>query len=195
MYTAGEDGKLTVQCTKVTPNGVRYDYTLLNEDTMAMRTIQEDGDKEKGIVSVSVKKGHQVRLTIGTLPDESNSYPAATFTSTATMGEDTDDKEDDASKIDYAITVTDSDRNPISGVTLRIQSPKTEETDGTAKKVDVTKATNAEGVITTRQPAGAYDVTLTLPNGYTAVTTQFRLTETNPFVSLKLDKLVAAAWA
>lgn len=190
LFTAEEDGKLTVQCTKVSPDGIRYDYTLLNEDTMAMRTIQDDGDKEKGIVSVSVKKGHTVRLTIGTLPDESNSYPAATFTSTASIGEDTDSKEDDASKINYAITVTDADRNPISGVTLRIQSPKTEETDTSAKTVDVTKATNAEGVITTKQPAGTYDVTLTLPNGYTAATTQFRIDEDNPFVSLKLDKLV-----
>ncbi len=190
LYTAEDDGKLTVQCTKISPAGIRYDYTLLNEDTMAMRTIQEDGDKQAGTVSISVKKGHQVRLTIGTLPDESNSYPAATFTSTATLGEDTDDKQDDAAKIDYAITVTDADRNPISGVTLRIQSPKTEETDGTAKKVDVTKATNAEGVITTKQVAGTYDVTLTLPGGYTAATTQFQITEDTPFVSLKLDKLV-----
>ena len=194
MFTAEEDGRLTVQCTSVSPKNVRYDYTLLNENTMAMRTIREDGDTDTGTVSISVKKGHKVRLTIGALPDDSNSYPAATFKSVASMGEDTGDGTTQVEKIDYAVTVTDADRNPISGVYMTLKAVETETSDSAAKSTStaspVNISTNEKGVATTNQPALTYDVTLTLPPDYTAATTQFQLSKANPFVSLKLDELV-----
>lgn len=193
MYTATEDGRLTVQCTSVTA-GVRYDYTLLNENTMAMRTIQQDGDASTGTVSISVKKGHKVRLTIGTLPDDSNKYPAATFKSTASMGEDTGDDSTVAEKVSYAVTVTDAERKPISGVFLKVKTAETEEaageTSSTTTKVSVDISTDEKGVATTKQVAGTYDIIVSLPAGYTAATTEFQLTEANPFVSVKLDPYV-----
>lgn len=200
MYTATEDGLLTVKCNSVSPKNVKYDYTLTNENTMAVRTIKEDGDSDAGTVSISVKKGHKVRLTIGSLPDDSNSYPAATFTSTASIGEDTGTDDAQVKKIDYAVTVTDPDRKPISGVFMKMTAVpvETEETDETKKTqqkatttvTSVTISTNEEGVAVTNQSAGTYDVVLTLPAGYTASTTKFKLTEANPFVSLKLEELI-----
>ena len=199
LYTAKEDGRLTVQCTDISKN-VKYDYTLQNQNTMAVRTIREDGDEEEGTVSISVKKGHKVMLTIGTLPDDSNSYPGATFTSVASMGEDTGDDGTSAKKIDYAITVTDENRKPLSGVFLNVKSVEqqteesTEETTETetttTTPVSVSISTNEEGVATTKQPEGDYDVTVSLIPGYTAATTKFRLTKDNPFVSIKLEPLV-----
>lgn len=194
MYTATEDGRLTVQCTSVT-SGVRYDYTLLNENTMAMRTIQQDGDASTGTVSISVKKGQKVRLTIGTLPDDSNKYPAATFKSVASIGEDTGDDGAAAKKIDYAITVTDENRKPIAGVVLNLKSVETEaaaegSSGTTSKAVNVDISTNDKGVATTKQPAGTYNVTLLLKVGYTAATTEFQVTEDTPFVSIKMDTYV-----
>lgn len=199
MYTAKEDGLLTVKCNSVSPKNVKYDFTLLNEKTMAVRTIQEDGDKDAGTVSISVKKGHKVRLTVGTLPDDSKSYPAATFTATASIGEDTGESDVQVKKIDYAVTVTDPDRKPISGVYLKMTEIPQETTaeegaeevpKATTPPVSVTISTDETGVAKTKQNAGNYDVVLTLPAGYTASTTKFRLSEANPFVALKLEEWV-----
>lgn len=199
LYTAKEDGLLTVKCNSVTPKNVKYDYTLTNENTMAVRTIKEDGDAEAGTVSISVKKGHKVRLTIGALPDDSNSYPAASFESTASMGEDTGTGNTQVKKIDYAVTVTDSERKPISGVYMKL-TEVSKETEAAEESKDaqqngtvvttVTISTDEKGVAVTNQTAGTYDVVLTLPAGYIASTTKFKLTETNPFVSLKLEEWV-----
>lgn len=200
LYTAKEDGRLTVQCTDISKD-VKYDYTLQNQNTMAVRTISEDGDPEEGTVSISVKKGHKVMLTIGTLPDSSNKYPGATFTSVASMGDDTGDDGGAAKKIDYAITVTDENRKPLSGVFLNVKSVEVEpeETSDTetgtgstttTTPISVNISTNEKGVATTKQPEGDYDVTVSLLPGYTAATTKFRLTKDNPFVSIKLEPLV-----
>lgn len=192
IYTAKQDGLLTVKCTNISKD-VKYDYTLQNQNTMAVRTIGEDGDTETGTVSISVKKGHKVMLTIGTLPDDSNKYPGATFTSEASIGEDTTGGDGTAQKISYAITVTDEDRKPLSGVYMNVKTAQTEETGTDATEpttststVSVNISTNDEGIATTKQPAGDYDITLTLPEGYTAATTEFRLTKDLPFASVKL---------
>ena len=198
LYTAKEDGLFTVECTDISKN-VEYDYTLQNQNTMAVRSIKEDGDAEEGKVSISVKKGHKVMLTIGTLPDDSNKYPGATFTSVASMGEDTGDGSGAAQKINYAITVTDENRNPLSGVFLNVKSveqpveetePDSTEPVETTPPVSVNISTDEEGVATTKQPEGDYDITVSLPPGYTAATTKFRLTKDLPFVSVKLEQLV-----
>ena len=197
LYTVKEDGRLTVKCTDISKD-VKYDYTLQNQNTMAVRTIKEDGDAEEGTVSISVKKGHKVMLTIGTLPDASNNYPGATFTSVASMGEDTGDGTGTAKKIDYAITVTDENRKPLSNVFLNLKSvevPKdetsdSEETTTPTTPISVSISTNEKGVATTKQPEGDYDVTVSLIPGYTAATTKFRMTKDNPFVSIKLVPLV-----
>ena len=197
LYTAKKDGLLTVKCTDISKD-VEYDYTLQNQNTMAVRSIKEDGDEEQNSVSISVKKGHKVMLTIGTLPDDSNKYPGATFTSEASIGEDTGDGSGTAKKIDYAITVTDENRKPLAGVFLNVKSVEktgvetdpdsTESTEPTtpATPVSVNISTNDKGIATTKQAEGDYDITLTLPEGYTAATTQFRLTKDLPFASVKL---------
>ena len=192
LYTAKQDGLFTVVCKSVSKD-VDYDYSLQNQSTMAVRTIKEDGNTEEGKVSISVKKGHKVMLTISTLPDDSNQYPGATFTSEASIGEDTSGGSGAANKIDYAVTVTDENRKPISGVFLNVKSvEKTpeetdpESTEPTTTPVSVNISTDENGVATTKQDEGDYDITLTLPEGYTAATTEFRLTKDLPFVSVKL---------
>lgn len=180
QYRATKEGYLTIECMEVT-NGVKYDYVLYNLDTTRMNTMREDGNEECTMVSIKVKPGDDVKITVATLPDSSNTYPRGVFKSRLFMSDTPVTEETEAAaKIDYAVTVTDENRKPISGVYLNV----------TTEEKPVPIVTDENGVAHTKLVAGTYPVVLTLPAGYTAATTEFELTETRPYVSLKLDTLV-----
>ncbi len=81
MYTATEEGYLSVKCTSVT-EGVNYDFTVYNFNTYASRSLSTDG--EDGVVKVGVHKDDVVQVYVMTLPDDNNQYPAAEFEMNAT---------------------------------------------------------------------------------------------------------------
>lgn len=196
-YTPKQDGRLTVQCTEISPAGVEYGISLTTQKGSAtvQRTMEEDGDTGTGTVSIPVTKGVKVQIVISTLPDKTNAYPAGTLKCNLAIGEDTGDEDEALEKITYAVTVTDANRNPLSGVFLNVKTAEAaseaagESTD-TSTGVSVNISTNDKGVATTIQDAVDYDVVVTLPVGYTAATTAFRLTAEQPYASIKLDELV-----
>lgn len=180
QYRAKEDGYLVIECLEHS-SGVQYDYILYNLDTTRMNTMREDGNEDCTMVSVKVSAGDDVKITIATLPDGSGNYPAGVFKSKLYMSDTPVTEEtEQAEKIDYAVTVTDENRKPISGVYLNV----------TTEVKTVPIVTDENGVAHTEQVAGTYPVVLTLPAGYTAATTEFSLTEARPYVSVKLDTLV-----
>ncbi len=180
QYRATKEGYLTIECLEVT-KGVKYDYVLYNMDSTRMNTMREDGNEDCTMVSVKVKPGDDVKITVATLPDSSNTYPRGVFKSKLFMSDTPVTEEtEQAEKIDYAVTVTDENRKPISGVYLNV----------TTEDKTVPIVTDESGVAHTKLVAATYPVVLTLPAGYTAATTEFDLTETRPYVSVKLDTLV-----
>lgn len=180
QYRATEEGYLTIECLEVTA-GVKYDYVLYNTSSTRMNTMREDGNDECTMVSVKVKPGDVIKITVATLPDSSNTYPRGVFKSKLFMSDTPVTEEtEQAAKIDYAVTVTDENRKPLSGVYLNV----------TVGEKPVPIVTDEKGVAHTKQVAGTYPVVLTLPAGYTAATTEFELTENRPYASLKLDTLV-----
>lgn len=179
-FTAPEDGTLTLQCLRVTA-GVDYDFSLYNLNSYAMRTAGEspavDGYRA---VSIQAKKGQVVQFSAGTLPDSTNSYPAASFTFKASFTAGEIEEIEKVEQLGYAITVTDENRNPVEGVNIRFSG----EENGTSITTD------ANGVASVWLPKGSYTATLVVPKGYTASTTQFKLTETLTTVSAKLDTVI-----
>lgn len=189
-YTPKEDGLLTVQCTSISPSKVKYGISLTTQkgNATVQRNMEEDGDTENGTVSIPVKKGVKVQIVVSTLPDDTKSYPAATLKCTLSMGEDTGADEETTQKVTYAVTVTDQDMIPLSGVFMDIK--KAEEAASGAEEKPVRLSTNEAGVAYTTQNAGTYTVVLTVPIGYEAETTQFRLTEDRPYGAVKLNEVV-----
>lgn len=175
------DGVFTLEL-KSAPSGVDYNIsvTSIRNDIPVQRTLSEEGKEnpETGnkMVALNAYKGGRVDINIGTY-DGSGNRPAASFELTASLVEGT---LDDVFKtlIVYSVNVTDESGNPISGVRLNMTMDEKE-----------LELTTVEGVATTRQVAGTYPVTMIVPRGYTAKTTQFKLTEKNPSVSIKLDTI------
>lgn len=181
-YKATEDGLFTIKCLSINPD-VKYDYSLYNLNTYAMRTMREDGMEDAegdDTVSIYARKGNSIQVIVSTLPDSSNSYPAANFTSLASFQAGaTEDDIKEEEKFVYAVSVTDEDRKPIAGVVVSM------DVDG--KTVAMT--TNEKGIAYTKQVAGTYIVTMRVPQGYTAKSTRFQLSDTAPTIAVKLDKL------
>ena len=168
-YTATEDGVLTLKKVSCT-SGVECDMVLYNLNSYAYRTLQEDGEGES-TVSISVKKGDKVQIVVSVLPDSSNNYPAATIKGTVSFsnGEPVE-SEPVVTMVDYTITVKDTEGNAVRGVSFSIT------VDGAKQTV----TTNAAGKATITLPAGSYNLTMTVPIGYTAQQTAFVLTEASP---------------
>ena len=180
-YVAEKDGLFVVDVQKVTA-GVDYNIIAYNLTTYALRNSQDDGSLgENGYksVGVNVSKGDKISVTVGTLPDSSNSYPAATFQLKADIREGESEGTTQQKTLSYSVNVTDENRKPIANVMMRMK----------VDNADVTMITNAEGFAITTQKAGSYPVVLTIPTGYAARTTEFTLTEQYPSVSIKLEKL------
>lgn len=182
QVTAPKAGYLIFECLEVSSKVAEYDYVMQNLSTGAQRTIKEDGNEEKTMVSIKVKAGEKVKCWIVAEKDKSgNKYPGGTFKSKLYISDTPVTEEtEQVKKIDYAVTVMDADRNPVSGVYFDVNI-------GADKPVTI--ITNAKGVAHTEQEPGDYPVVMTLPDGYEASTTEFVLTEKRPYVSVKLDAI------
>lgn len=186
-YTPAEDGLFSIEVEGVT-TGVQYNISLTSYTESGVGTVQrsitsdsstneETGNK---VVAINGYAGRSIQITVGTLPDSSNTYPAATFQllSKFAPGESLDSMLQE--KTTYSVNITDENRNPISGVMMKMQ----------VEENTVTLTTNEKGVATTKQVPGNYKVVLTIPLGYEGRITEFTLTETQPSVSIKLNTVV-----
>lgn len=207
-YTAAEDGYFQLQCLSISPD-IPYDFSVMNLTTSAMRNMsgegQEDPETGNKVVTMAMNKGEQLRITISTLPDESNNYRAASFKMRAafTAGEVEDIVV--VEKVAYAVTVTDENGTPVPGVNINltgtaVETPPAEEestetegstgTDTTPKPNRASLTTDENGVASAMLPKDTYTGNLVIPAGYKAATTAFELTPESPFVSLKIDTYV-----
>lgn len=168
-YVAQKSGTLTLECIGVS-EGVEYDYILYNLDSYAQRTVSEDGNGTSS-VSIAVKKGQTVTLTIGTLPDSSNVYPAASFTSKASFEEsDEPDISEGGDTVEYVITIKNGDGKAVKGVHVKFVAD--------SETVELT--TDDNGCATTTLTDLSCTAILTVPDGYTAEKTEFALTSEAP---------------
>lgn len=186
-YTPAEDGLFSIEVEGVTA-GVQYNISLTSYTANGIGTVQRSinsdssTNEETGnqMVAINGYAGKPIQITVGTLPDSSNTYPAAAFqlVSKFAPGESLDSLLQE--KTTYSINITDENRNPISGVMMKM----------TVEDKTVTLTTNEKGVATTKQVPGSYKVILTVPLGYEGRVTEFTLTEAMPSVSIKLDTVV-----
>ncbi len=181
-YKATQPGTVTLTPVSAT-KGVEYDFVLYNLDTSAYRTLSEDGVKGadgKTTLSIPVNAGDTLQLTVGTLPDSENEYPAATIKSRLSFSKGAGTANDDNTKkpITYTLTVKDDGGKPLSGVSFAIT---------VAGKTQTIK-TDAAGVASAALTAGDYTAVLTVPAGYIAEKTRFNLTAKAPSVQITLEK-------
>jgi len=179
-YTATETGLLTVTLLSVT-EGIQYDYTLYNLNTYAMRTMSTEGAENANgnkTVSVQVNAGDVVQISVGTLPNEQNEYPAGEFELSASFiaGEGAIDPNQ---KIEYSVTVKDEAGKALVGVTVNISGSGIENTVLT---------TDANGVAKTTLAAGTYTAIVSAPNGYKMDSTEYKLSPDKASVEVKLEK-------
>ncbi len=185
-YVAEADGYLVLRCLSSTA-GIPYNYTLYNLNTYANRNLEADADWDDDgnvVVRIQVKKGQVVQFSAGALPDNNGTYPAIKFRFLASLTEGLDeDDEDDANKLVYAVTVTDENRQPISGIQVYIQTE-----DGTK-----TLTTGENGAASVKLAAATYKATIKVPVGYTARTTELTLTEAAPTQAVKFDTVAVVS--
>ena len=179
-YTATETGLLTVTLLSVT-EGIQYDYTLYNLNTYAMRTMSTEGAENANgnkTVSVQVNAGDVVQISVGTLPNEQNEYPAGEFELSASFiaGEGAIDPNQ---KIEYSVTVKDEAGKALVGVTVNISGSGIENTVLT---------TDANGVAKTTLAAGTYTAIVSAPTGYKMDSTEYKLSPDKASVEVKLEK-------
>lgn len=199
LYTATEDGLLMMECLSATP-GVKYTYYLYNLNTYAMRNIEEDGEISadgKQIVSVTVKKGQQIQFSIGTLPDETNAYPAGTFKMLASFdnGVVVEDVRPFNEKIDYTVTLKDQNGNAVVGASVHITGTvtaqeATETQEAVTEIVDQYILTDETGKAVLNHYPGALEAKLRIPDGYTLEENGWTLTKDAPAVTATLNKIV-----
>ena len=183
VYTATEDGTLTLQCLSSTVS--KYSYYLYNLSNSAMRNLEEDSQVDaNGAVTVSVqaKKGQKIQVCISTLPDDSGTYPAGEFKfkATFTPGEVKDLLVDNT--IEYKVTVRDDAGNPMPNISVVVK----------VDNEDQGFTTDQDGVALIKLLPGSYKGKIYVPEGYTAAVTEFDLTEAAPNVSLTVKKIKQA---
>lgn len=178
IYNVKEDGALMLQYLSGT-SGVNYGLTLYNLNTYAYRTLDEEGAvDDDGIPTVAVKvsKGDQVQVIVAALPDEDFHYPGGTFNLRAKMGDASEADKNSVPKLDYTVTVVDTEGKPVSGVELVM----------TVDEKATTFKTDSKGVMTANLSEGSYKVTLTVPAGYTCEVTEYELTKEKPTCTITL---------
>ncbi len=196
-YTAAEDGYFSLQCQSVSPS-IEYTFSIMNLTTSAMRVLGEESETDpatgNSVVKMPMNKGEQISISIGTLPDSANTYPAATFKMLAqfTAG----DVEDVVvvEKIPYAITITDENRQPVFGVNISLTGtiletpdvPEGETPAEPAKPNKVAMSTGEDGIASGYLPKDTYTGSIMVPAGYLATTTTFELSPEVPYISLML---------
>ena len=198
LYTATEDGLLTMECLSATP-GVKYSYYLYNLNTYAMRNLEEDGETSadgKRFVSVTVKKGQQVQFSIGTLPDETNSYPAGTFKMLASFdnGVVVEDVRPYNERIDYTVSLKDQNGNAVVGASVHVvgtvtAQEATETQEAVTEKVDQYILTDETGKAVLSHYPGTLEAKLRIPDGYTLEENGWTLTKDAPAVTVTLNKI------
>ena len=185
-YKATEDGTLTLKCISA-PKNVKYGYFLFNTKTSAMRNLESDSQTDANgdiCVSVQAKKGQTVQICISTLPDKNGSYPAATFKFNAAFTAGQITEQEQVKMTDYTVTVVDDRNQPMANVSVIVK------VEGT----DMPFATDAQGVAKISLPTGSYEGSFYVPDGYTAQTTAFTLTEEAPNVKLTVTAIQKAEY-
>ena len=194
VYTPTQDGILTVQCNSVDPAGTKYKIQVNTQNASGgtrQENLETDAVGETAVVKIPVLKGVKVQINIGPSPDASNSYPAANFKCTLSVGDKTD-ADEETDRIIYAVTVTDQDTVPVGNVKMKIQKILTaEEVEAQTNNAAVDFNANEWGVAHGTFDAGSYEVTIvTLPVGYNVNTAKFVLTEDRPYAAIKLDEVI-----
>lgn len=178
-YVAESSGTLTVECISFT-EGVGYDYVLYNLDSYAQRTLSEDAKEGTYSVSIDVKKGQTVTVSIGTTPDSNGKYPKADFVSKVSFEEkDIEDSSNDDGTTEYIVTVQETSGAAVKGVQVRFEADD--------ELASVT--TDDNGKATIRFVAESCTAYVTLPEGYSATVTTIALTKDNPDTTLPVHKL------
>ena len=165
IWTAEEDGLLTLSYTGEAVAGETFDVMLTNTTTYECPIMSESEDGKS--VSVAVKAGEQVTVLVSSYPDAGWEYPAISLEMNAVFAEvsepeqpeepetpdepEVPDEPETPSELNYTVTVTDFQNNPMAGVAVQILE------DGKAVKVGVT---DTSGKLTAEMKAGNYDVKL-----------------------------------
>ncbi|MBQ1210459.1 MAG: redoxin domain-containing protein [Clostridia bacterium] len=175
-FVATENGTLTFKVNSVTAS-VKYDVSLYNLNTYAMRTLEEDGNGTS--VSVDVNKGNEVQVTVSALPNENNEYPAATVKATVSFKAGAGaGNVGQVSNLTYSITVRDNNGKAISGVKFTF----------TVEDKSANATTNASGVASALLPSGDCVAVMTLPSGYIAPALEFALNANKKSTTVTLEK-------
>ena len=183
--TAPEDGTYTVQCISA-PAGVEYDFSLqsLDENRTILRSYRSEGSQDETTgyptVQLPMQQGTGIMFAVGTLPDDSNSYPGGTFRFVVsfTPGEVEDIAK--VEKIDYTITVTDEAGQPMQDITVWL----TKDAETFSAKTD------EQGLVTLNLEKGTYTGTVSVPEGYVLENNAFELTEEAPSTTVVLAAAV-----
>ena len=180
--TAPEDGTYTIQCISYSA-GIKYGFFLqsLDINRTVLHNYESGGavDPETGYptLTMQMKKGKGLLFAVSTLPDDSNSYPAGSFTFVLTFVPGEVEDVAQVEKMDYTVTVTDELEQPLENVTVWLTK------DGAT----FSAKTDANGVVTLNLEKGTYAGTLSVPEGYTLENNAFELTEEVPNATVKLS--------
>ena len=201
IYTAAEDGTLTVRCLHSSVS--KYGFYLYNLRSYAMRNTSDDGITDEDgytTVSVKVKKGDKVQFSVAVDRNEDNVIVAGSFRFELILeeGDGEEDKKAEPPKTGYSITVTDEEGNPVEGVAVTLKGEFTYEPTETDPeglepvevKVDLNLTTDAEGHVISEQVTGPYTAIIRVPEGYVLEQTEYELTGEEYAVIVQLKKIV-----
>lgn len=173
--TAPENGFLRLTITDV-PESYACQVELYNMTTMTQYDLGDEKleDSEgNAYLLLPVNKDDVIRIGFLPQPDQSGKYPAAEIKARIEFS-------DQAESIAYMVTFRDDAGNPISGVSISLM------VDG----VLTTFVSDEAGVILMELAPNNYSVTVHVPSGYTAATTQYLLTASNPNREIELQVYV-----
>lgn len=179
--TAPEDGTYTIQCISA-PAGVEFGFFLqsLDINRTVLRNFEGIGPVSEAegypTVTMQMKGGKGMLFSVGTLPDDTNSYPSGSFVFVLSF--EPGEVEDAAKieKLDYTVTVTDQDDLPLADVTVWL----TKDSETFSAKTD------ENGLATLNLEKGTYAGSVSIPEGYTLEQNAFELTEEAPAATVKL---------
>lgn len=176
-YTAAEDGILTVEC--ISSSVSNYGFYLYNLNSYKMINLEHTSASDGNSLSIEVRKGQRIMLCASAMPDESYNYPAASFKYRVSFAAGELEEIEQIEKVGYAVTVTDENRDPVSGINVKFSGAD-----------EASAVTDENGVASVWLPKGEYTASLIVPKGYTANTTQVKLTDTVPARAVKLDTVL-----
>ncbi len=195
-YIMPAEGTLSITCLSATA-GVDYGFTLYNLNSYA-QNILDRSESSDTTLQIQGKKGQKIQFVLNTLPDSTNSYPAGSFKLLAKLDEGKIKEAYKLPETSYTVKVVDEKGKAMSGVSITLSGSFThvppEGADEAGKEypidVSVNLSTGANGTAVAKQVSGPYNVTVLLPDGYKAETTQFSLTADKPTLTVKLQKIV-----